>query len=75
MQVPKRLRRAVRTIPARPMPRPGGHRTGLDGGPTAGRGRAPCALPSYEQARAMEVLRLLRKAASDEPPTPRGQAP
>jgi hypothetical protein len=37
--------------------------------------QGPCTLPSYEQARAIEALRLLRNAAPDEPPTPRGQAP
>jgi hypothetical protein len=35
----------------------------------------PRALPSYEQARAIDALLLLKNAAPDEPPTPRGQAP
>jgi hypothetical protein len=35
----------------------------------------PSTLPSYEQARAIEALLLLKNAAPDEPPTPRGQAP
>jgi hypothetical protein len=35
----------------------------------------PRALPSYEQARAIDALIMLRDAAPDEPPTPRGQAP
>jgi hypothetical protein len=35
----------------------------------------PNTLPSYEQARAIEALLLLKNAAPDEPPTPRGQAP
>jgi hypothetical protein len=35
----------------------------------------PCTLPSYEQARAIEALRLLRNAAPGEPPTPRAQGP
>jgi hypothetical protein len=32
-------------------------------------------LPSYEQARAIEAMRLLRSAPPDEPPTPRAGAP
>jgi hypothetical protein len=35
----------------------------------------PRALPGYERARAIEALLLLKNAAPDEPPTPRGQAP
>jgi hypothetical protein len=34
-----------------------------------------CTLPSYEQARAIEAMRLLRSAPPDEPPTPRAGAP
>jgi hypothetical protein len=35
----------------------------------------PSTLPSYEQARAIQALLLLKNSAPDEPPTPRGQAP
>ncbi len=35
----------------------------------------PSTLPSYEQARAIEALLMLKNAALGEPPTPRGQAP
>jgi hypothetical protein len=35
----------------------------------------PSTLPSYEQARALEAMLLLRKPAPDEPPTPRAQGP
>ena len=35
----------------------------------------PNSLPSYEQARAIQALLLLRNAAPDEPPTPRAGAP
>jgi hypothetical protein len=35
----------------------------------------PSTLPSYEQARAIEALLLLKNAAPDEPPTPRAGAP
>jgi hypothetical protein len=35
----------------------------------------PCTLPSYEQARALDSMLLLRKPPPTEPPTPRAQGP
>ena len=71
----KRLRSAVPTAsdpedaPVEPLQDKAGHRTRRVPRP------CPSTLPSYEQARAIAALLLLKNAAPDEPPTPRAGAP
>jgi hypothetical protein len=55
--------------PVEPLQDKPGHRTRRSPRP------CPNTLPSYEQARAIQALLLLKNAAPDQPPTPRGQAP
>jgi hypothetical protein len=55
--------------PVEPLQDKAGHRTRRRSRP------CPSTLPSYEQARAIADLLLLKNAAPDEPPTPRAGAP
>ncbi len=55
--------------PVEPLQDKAGHRTRRVPRP------CPSTLPSYEQARAIAALLLLKNAAPDEPPTPRAGAP
>ena len=55
--------------PVEPLQDKAGHRTRRSPRP------CPNTLPSYEQARAIAALLLLKNAAPDEPPTPRAGAP